>query len=120
MNTRCPELRQGCRVVCPVGELDLAAAPALRDQLRGNDATLPAFVVADLRRVTFIDSSGLHELKAAGARCEAAGGWLRLVYEHEAIALLLDLTGLQQRFPRYATVEDARRDRPFADRRPHN
>ncbi|MEU2791814.1 STAS domain-containing protein [Streptomyces sp. NPDC007100] len=113
MNTRCPELREGCRIVCPVGELDLAAAPALRDQLRGNDAALPAFVVADLRRVTFIDSSGLHELKTAHARCEAAGGWLRLVYEHMAIDLLLDLAGLAQRFPRYATVEDARRDRAF-------
>ncbi|MFD7663730.1 STAS domain-containing protein [Streptomyces sp. NPDC059788] len=113
MNIRCPELREGCRVVCPVGELDLATAPAFRDQLRGNDAALPPYVVADLRRISFIDSSGLHELKAAQARCEAVGGWVRVVYDHGAIDLLLQLTGYAERFPRYASVEEAWCDRPL-------
>ncbi|WP_238782942.1 STAS domain-containing protein [Streptomyces monomycini] len=111
MNTRCPELREGCRVICPVGEIDLATAPAFRDQLRGNDAALPAFVVADLRQVSFIDSSGLQELMKAQSRCEAAGGWVRIVYDHEAVDLLLRLTGYAEQFPRYTSVEDARDDR---------
>ncbi|MEV5599479.1 STAS domain-containing protein [Streptomyces sp. NPDC052496] len=112
MNTRCPELREGCRVVCPVGEIDLATAQAFRDQLSWNDAALPACVVVDLRQVTFIDSSGLQELMRAQARCEAMGGWVRLVYAHEAIALLFRLTGYADQFPRYADVEDARRGHP--------
>ncbi|MFH8409339.1 STAS domain-containing protein [Streptomyces sp. NPDC018019] len=112
MKTRCPEQREGCRVVRPVGELDLATATALRDQLRGNDAALPARVVADLRDVTFLDSSGLHELRTAQARCEAAGGWLRLVYDHPSIGLLLQLTGSAQQFPRYADVDAARHGHP--------
>ncbi|KOG53581.1 hypothetical protein ADK76_27525 [Streptomyces griseoflavus] len=112
MNTRCPEQKEGCRVVRPVGELDLATATALREELRGNDAALSACVVADLRRVTFIDSSGLQELRAAQTRCEAVGGWLRLVYDHPSIELLLQLTGLAQQFPRYADVDDARRGNP--------
>ncbi|MEU6963932.1 STAS domain-containing protein [Streptomyces chrestomyceticus] len=111
MNTRCPELREGCRVVCPVGEIDLATAPAFREQLRGNDAALPARVVADLRQVNFIDSSGLQELMKAQTRCEAVGGWVRVVYEHEAVDLLFRLTGYAERFPRYASVEDAWGDR---------
>ncbi|KAA6223920.1 anti-sigma factor antagonist [Streptomyces albofaciens JCM 4342] len=112
MDTRCPEQKEGCRIVRPVGELDLATSAALRDELRGNDAAPSARVIADLRRVTFIDSSGLEELRTAQARCEAVGGWLRLVYDHRSIDLLLQLTGLEQQFPRYADVDDARNGRP--------
>ncbi|WP_063763079.1 STAS domain-containing protein [Streptomyces rimosus] len=112
MNTRCPERREGCRVVRPVGELDLATAMALRNELRGNDAALSACVVADLRCVTFMDSSGLQELRTAQTRCEAVGGWLRLVYDHRSIELLLQLTGFAQQFPRYAGVDDAWNGRP--------
>ncbi|OKH98902.1 hypothetical protein A6A06_25160 [Streptomyces sp. CB02923] len=99
-------------MVCPVGEIDLATAPAFRDQLRGNDAALPGCVVVDLRGVTFIDSSGLQELRTAQARCEAVGGWVRLVYDHEAIHLLIRLSGYAEDFPRYTGVEDAWRGHP--------
>jgi anti-sigma B factor antagonist len=44
-------------VVAPTGELDLASAPALGAELvRGGDG---GRVVLDLRRLTFVDSSGI-------------------------------------------------------------
>ncbi|MFF3276560.1 STAS domain-containing protein [Streptomyces chrestomyceticus] len=107
MSTRTPMPQGNCRTVRPAGELDLSTAPALRDLLRGNDAPPAARLITDLTGVTFMDNSGLVELETAQARCEAAGGWLRLVYHQPAIGRLLRLTALARRFPRYATVEDA-------------
>jgi anti-anti-sigma factor len=60
------------------GELDLACAPALREQLAG---LLPAGcsrLVIDLSRVSHCDASGLAVLIGIGRRARLLGGFLRL------------------------------------------
>jgi anti-sigma B factor antagonist len=51
------------------GEVDLATAPLLDDELARARATRAETIVIDLLRVSFMDSSGLHVLiKHAGSR----------------------------------------------------
>ena len=107
-----------CRVVSPFGELDLVTAAAFRHSLDGGDAgfapAVPRLVV-DLTAVTFMDVSPLHELCAVRLRSHERAGWVRLVYASRAIDRLLWGTRLTGRFPRYATVADARAGRVADD-----
>ncbi|MEF3115967.1 MULTISPECIES: STAS domain-containing protein [Streptomyces] len=99
-------------VVRPEGELDLMTAPRLRTLLRRGHsrATGPPRVIVDLGAVTFMDCSALRELCAAQNWAVEQGGWLRVVHAHRGIATLLRATRLTGRFPRYASVRDARCD----------
>src|SRR3954447_25698952 len=68
----------GLTVVTLAGELDLAAAPALRLALcRAPDAALPDLAV-DLSRVEFMDCAVVGVLIAALNTVKAQGGCLRL------------------------------------------
>ena len=63
-------------VVTLRGELDLAGAAALEQELARLDAAEPDAIVLDLRDVDFMDSSGLRVVAvAARARRSAAAGW---------------------------------------------
>jgi anti-sigma B factor antagonist len=60
--------------VCPRGEVDLATAGAIREQIDDLRSLGFARVVLDLRGVTFLDSSGLH-LALDLTRASHAHGW---------------------------------------------
>ncbi|MFC7217997.1 STAS domain-containing protein [Streptomyces polyrhachis] len=105
------------RVVEAEGELDILTAPSFGARLRGDEDDEgdggPARwrLIADLSRVSFMDSSPLYELCAVGHRNDLRGGWTRVVYAHAGIALLFRAADLARTFPRYASVDDARQDR---------
>ncbi|MEN2421809.1 STAS domain-containing protein [Streptomyces rimosus] len=100
------------KVVRPEGELDLMTAPRFRDLLRRGHrrSAGPPRLIVDLGAVTFMDCSALRELCDAQAWAVEQGGWLRVVHDRRGIATLLRATRLTGRFPRYATVRDARCD----------
>ncbi|MFD7662229.1 STAS domain-containing protein [Streptomyces sp. NPDC059788] len=100
------------KVVRPEGELDLMTAPRFRNLLRQGHsrATGSPRVIVDLKAVTFMDCSGLRELCDAERWAAEQGGWLRVVHAQRGIATLLRATRLTDRFPRYASVRDARCD----------
>ncbi|NGN67594.1 STAS domain-containing protein [Streptomyces sp. A7024] len=103
-------LHQECRIVEAAGQLDLLTTPAFGLDLRAAGREAAGYrwrLIVDLSRVSFMDASPLHELCAARNRHEARGGWLRVVYTHAGIALLLRAAGLTGEFPRYASVHDA-------------
>ncbi|WP_019073853.1 STAS domain-containing protein [Streptomyces hokutonensis] len=103
------------RVVTAGGELDLTTAPAFaRDLLDARHGSGRLLLVVDLRGVTFMDGSVLGPLCAAWEDCHERLGRLRVVHRPGA-DLVFRAAGLRDRFPRYATVEDAWRDVP-ADR----
>lgn len=80
-------------VIEAVGEIDIAVAPAMRQMLYG--APSP-FVVFDLRRVGFIDASGLGVLAAAWHRGKENGGAVRLVAPVGRSRRILELTHIDE------------------------
>lgn len=95
-------------VVRVVGEIDLATAPQLQSCLARIPADTRA-VIVDLTAVTFLDSTGLSVLVAGRKRLSEDGeeGDLRLVVSRSLIQRVLDVTGLSNVFPVFATVEEA-------------
>jgi anti-sigma B factor antagonist len=94
-------------VVAPVGEVDVAAAPALGRML--GDAVREGHVdlVVDLSGVTFMDSSGLSVLLNASRRTIRAGGRLRLASPNADIQRVMTLTRLDTTFPIYPSLAAA-------------
>lgn len=80
-----------------VGELDLAGAPKLEDELRHVEQRGPAVIVLDLQELTFMDSSGLRALLTADARAREAGRRLVLVRGDERVQRVLAITRLDER-----------------------
>ncbi|MFF5638695.1 STAS domain-containing protein [Streptomyces sp. NPDC012825] len=77
---------------------DLLPAHAEADQRRGlrhlrQDLPHPR-VVADMRQVTFMDSTGINILIAAHHTLTQAGGWLRLAGTTTAVMRTIGIVGL--------------------------
>ena len=79
------------------GELDLATAPKLEDELKRVEAGDPGVIVLDLQPLSFMDSSGLRALLAADARAREAGRRLVLVRGDERVQRVLRITRLDER-----------------------
>jgi anti-anti-sigma factor len=94
----------GVTVAELAGELDLASAPALREQLLGLLRRGSSRLVLDLTRVSFCDASGLAVLVGTSHRARRLGGFLRLAAVPRQAARVLDLTGLDRHLPVFPTV----------------
>jgi anti-sigma B factor antagonist len=99
--------QDGCTIVTISGELDIACAYALREQLLGVLGTQGSRLVADLSGVTFCDASGLSALAAAGRRARLLGGVLCVAAPSVPVTTVLRLTGSGLRFGIFATVRAA-------------
>jgi anti-anti-sigma factor len=91
------EQHPGQTRVVLIGELDIASTQALENELSAVEADSPGTVVLDLRRVEFIDSTGLRALVAADERARSAGRRLAVVRGPDAVERLLTVTQLDQR-----------------------
>jgi len=98
----------GTSVVTVAGEVDVATAPALRDCLDQSVRRGAGPVVVDLRRVTFIDSTGLGVLIGAHRSCADDGRELRLVIVEPRILKVFEITGLTDLF----AIDGADRQEP--------
>ena len=94
----------GVTVAELAGELDLASAPALREQLLGLLRRGSSRLVLDLSRVSFCDASGLAVLVGTSHRARRQGGFLRLAAVPQQAVRVLGLTGLDRHLPVFATV----------------
>ena len=110
---RTRELGGRC-VVEADGDLDMFDAPVLRGHLQHALSERGRHVVVDLRCVDFLGSSGLAVLVEAFKAAEAAGGSLALVCNQHRIVLVLELTGLLDRFPVYSSLDQALTAGPHA------
>ncbi|MFF7447660.1 MULTISPECIES: STAS domain-containing protein [unclassified Streptomyces] len=105
---RCPDLFEECRVVRSGGELDLTTAPSFaRDLEATRHGSGRLFLIVDLGGVTFMDGSVLDPLCAAWHDCDRRHGWLRVVHTRQGAGLVFLAGGLAERFPRYASAQDA-------------
>lgn len=81
------------------GELDVAGCPAVAAEVEGAEAEGPARLVIDLRRLAFIDSSGLRVLVGAHQRALAAGRELSVRVGGGTVARAIALTKLDEVLP---------------------
>jgi anti-sigma B factor antagonist len=98
---------EGVVVLALDGELDLAAAPALREQLDAARVSAPRGVVLDMTAVTFLDSSALREVLRAEEALRADGASLVLAAVRPPVARLLELTRTTNLVTAVPTVEEA-------------
>ena len=79
------------------GELDLASAQRLEDELKHIEESNPGLIVLDLQALSFMDSSGLRSLLAADSRARERGGRLVIVRGDERVQRVLRITRLDER-----------------------
>src|SRR5215469_307012 len=85
-------------VVRVSGEIDIASAPKLREELLGAMRRHGARLALDLSCVTFMDCAGINALLAARRRARLKGGWVRVPRASQRARKVLTLTGLHQEF----------------------
>jgi anti-anti-sigma factor len=83
--------------VALVGELDIASTPQFEESLEKIEASAPAVLVLDLRKVEFIDSTGLRAVIAADERARSGGRRLVVVRGTAAVERVFSVTQLDQR-----------------------
>jgi anti-anti-sigma factor len=98
---------RGYVVAALSGELGLAGAPALREQLLNLVRPAASQLIIDLSGVRSADTSGLAVLVGSGRRATLAGGFLRLAAPSMAVAGVLAATGMDQHFDIFPTVKAA-------------
>jgi len=82
-------------MVTVIGEIDLASSPLVSKELQKRSGR----VVVDLRKVDFMDSTGIRLLLAQHERLDQAGGHLRiLVGKDQQLTRLLEISGLTDVF----------------------
>ena len=82
------------------GELDIAMAPRLQKTVARlcADGALRRLTI-DLRRLDFIDSTGLAAIVFASRLCERCGGELALIRGQDTVQQVFALTGLLDELP---------------------
>jgi len=94
-------------VVDVVGEIDVSTADVLRERLLDLLEHDRTDLVVDLRRVAFMDSTGLGVLVGTLKKVRLLGGRLQLVIDSERLLKVLRITALLQVFTVRTTVEEA-------------
>jgi anti-sigma B factor antagonist len=89
------------------GEVDVHSAPQLRDRLIEVLDAGKSSVVVDLSWLQFIDSTGLGALVAAYNHANTAGAEFRLVCKADRLLKVFRITGLDEVFQIYPTIEQA-------------
>jgi anti-sigma B factor antagonist len=84
-------------LVVPVGELDLHSAHRLREAMQEQFAIGFRRVVADLRELQFIDSSGIRVLWQMHREAESDGMQLSVIPGSGEVLQALAITGLLER-----------------------
>ena len=95
-------------VIAVKGEIDLYSVKQLKEKVAFEiDDGRQARIVMDLNDVKYIDSTGLGILIGIKRRCSEKNGELLLVFESERITNLFNITGLQNVFSIFKTVDEA-------------
>lgn len=96
----------GWTVLSVGGEVDVATAGQLRDQVTSMIASGTHRIIADLDGVDFMDSTGLGVLVGAHKSLVEVGGAMRVVCSQPTILKVFDITGLNAVIPLVDKIED--------------
>ena len=101
--------RDGCAILAPVGDLDLAAVPSLRQVLLRRLSEQPVAVICDLSRLESVDSACAAVFITVASHPSTR--WpetnLLLCGAQPAVAAVLERLGVPQYLPVHPTVEEA-------------
>jgi anti-sigma B factor antagonist len=89
------------------GEVDLYAAPELKDHVNRAIEAGKTKLVLDLSETTFIDSTTLGILVSGMKRLRPRGGMLAVLCPDPTMARIFDITGLNRMFSVHDTLEAA-------------
>jgi anti-sigma B factor antagonist len=90
--------RNGATVLTVLGEVDLATAPLLDEQITAAEAGATERIVVDLDRVSFMDSSGLQVL-LTHVLSEENGSRIRLTRGSPQVLRLFKVSGMFEQLP---------------------
>ncbi len=99
------------------GDLDIAAAPMLRDKLLVMLDPAASRLIIDLSATRYADASGLAVLISTGRRARLLGGFLRLAAPSPQVTDVLSITGLSRHLATFPTVHAAINSPPRSQRR---
>jgi anti-sigma B factor antagonist len=85
----------GRHVVSVDGELDMTAAPELRDAIHAAIDAGAVTVVVDLNEVSFIDSTAIGVLLGTRERLRRSGGSLEVVCGKPNVVRILEIVGVR-------------------------
>ena len=83
--------------IAVAGELDLSSALTFDEEVRRAEERLPQTLVLDLRRLRFLDSTGLRLIMSAQSRARTRGRRLAIVQGGEPVKRLFRLAGVNRR-----------------------
>ena len=89
------------------GEIDIAAVPTFRDQLRRLVDDGSSSIVIDLSGVRFIDSAGLRVLVDGLTRARRRDADLRVACPNASLRRTFEISGLDKVMNVHESVEDA-------------
>jgi anti-anti-sigma factor len=99
--------REGERVVLSLnGELDLASVPLLESEVENATLDSPATIVLDLRKLEFIDSTGLRAILSLDKRSTERGATFALVRGSQQVQRLMSMTRVDEHLRIIATPEE--------------
>jgi anti-sigma B factor antagonist len=98
--------RGGYVIVALGGELGIASAPALREQLLSL-LRAASHLIIDLSAIEHADASGLAVLVGSGRRARLLGGSVRLAAPSPEVARVLSATGINQHLDIFPTIRAA-------------
>ena len=98
--------RGGYVIAALRGELGIASAPALREQLRSL-LRVASELIIDLSALEHADASALAVLVGSGRRARLLGGSVRLAAPSPEVARVLSATGINQHLDIFPTVRAA-------------
>lgn len=96
-----------CAVLRVAGEIDIYTAPELRQRVIHLVDNGTLHIIADLRGVDFLDSTGLGALVGSLKRLRTREGSLNVVTSGGRILKLFQITGLTHAFTLHSSVPDA-------------
>jgi len=100
------ELQSDTARLTPVGELDIATAPQLEQEVRSLLGRAVRHLVIDLSRLTFIDSSALRLFIVLNDRSAGEGWTLSLIRPTGQDRSVFEITGAEETLP---FIDDAGR-----------
>ncbi len=89
------------------GEIDLYNAPEIKSKITELMETGKKDIIINLKKVSYIDSSGIGVLISSLSNLKKAGGSLKIINVYDSVKKVFELTKLTSFFDIYGSEEEA-------------